>query len=419
MKATSHLPDQEHYRVSPIEAHSLIAVAFDASPQNLEPASREVSTTREPRETEWQSSILRSREVSTTREPREAEWQSSILRSARKDSRPKLTTRNPALLKSSSMSNVMTTASKQPKPTSQRRLHDVSDSKLLRRCSNNGRASSTRNLLKTSSRRSLAVEKKQTSERTLLKASRQSPEVKCVDDKPGTKVQLQGFLEDDNRNRVKSHIVEAADATSTTAISGLSMHTRRASTTAHATRRPTLMPRKTSSQRSIVQNRKSDPHSGDVTLTPARVMSSKVKRPSYKTSKSEGVLRGMPLCPFPSTAATKKRSSKKENESLHSDLSGYTWDCESFATDESFPITSEGFLGVMPFCLYPSPAATKTISSKNENESLYSDASGCTWDCESFATDDESFFPMTKVFPALDQPRIPTSVSKTRLLVTA
>jgi hypothetical protein len=422
MKATSHLPDQERYRVSPVGA------------------------------------VPASREVSTTRYPNDSEWQSRILRSGRKDSRPKLTTRNPDLIKSSSMSNIMATAKKpsmrnimvvplakkspsqrslhdvsgskllrrsstngqassardvmasptksQRSPhdvsgskllrrssnngqassardvmvspaTSQRRIHDVSGSKLLRRSSNNGRASSTRDvmaspaasqrsphdvsgskLLRRSSNngrassardvmasprnpmthRSPVMEKKQTVERTLPRVSRQSPESKCVVNahispkqrvKLGTKVRLQGFLEDDNRNRVKSDIVEAADATSTKAISGLSVHTRKVPTTAHATRRPCVMPSKASSQRSIVQNRKSGPRSSNVALTPSR--------PSYQTSKSEGVLRGMPFCPFPpATAAIKKRPSKKENETLHSDSTECTWECDSFASNDSF-----------------------------------------------------------------------------------
>jgi hypothetical protein len=133
----------------------------------------------------------------------------------------------------------------------------------------------------------------------LLRGSRQSSEAKRVDNaqmlpkqlvKPGIKVHLQGlsanpalngqtvtiakFLEDGNRNRVKPSSVEAADATSTKAVSSLPVHNRvkpssveaadatstkavsslpvhkrNVSTTAHATRRPG-MPPKTSSQRS-------------------------------------------------------------------------------------------------------------------------------------------------------------------------
>jgi hypothetical protein len=306
------LPDQE--QVSLFQELSVKPVALDVRPQNL------ISTTREPKQTERRS----------------------LLQSGRKDSRSKLTTRKPDILRATSMSNVMARAGKQTgqqtlpkdfqrpnimltptkKPTSQRSLHGVSertsksDSELLKRRSNNARASSARDFMASTrnqkSRRDLATEKKQTSERTLLKASRQPSEAKIVDNaqslpkqlvKPGTKIQLQGlnanpalngqtvtiakFLSDDNRNRVKPLSVEAADATSTKAVSSLApVQKRIVPTTAHSTRRPVMAP-KTSSQRSVGQSRKSGSYSGNATPTPTPNLSSKAKIPAYQTSTSE------------------------------------------------------------------------------------------------------------------------------------
>jgi hypothetical protein len=430
VEIVKYLPDQGRYRVSPVEALSVTPVTCDVRPHNLVPVSPEISTTREPRHTERRS----------------------LNQSGRKNSRRKLIAgpRSPEFLQSTSMPNVMERAGKQRsqrislqnfqqpsmsnivsvtpvRKPSQRRLHDVSDSKVLKRRSNNGRTSSARDITvsprnqnsrranneRASSardatasprnqkcRRGLVMEKKQTSERTLLRTSGRSSEAKCVDDarmlpkqhvKPSTNIRLQGFLEDDNCNRVKPDSAKGADAASTKAISSLAVHTRKVPTTAHATNGQTVTitkvlkddkcnsvkpdrmeaadvtpakaanslpvhtwkvpttahatrhpvtPQNTSNQRFIVQNRKSDPRSCNVTLTPYRMLPSKVDRPSYQTAKSESVLIGLPFCPFPSSAATKKRSSTKEKESLHSDSSGCTWDCESFATDETLPITN-------------------------------------------------------------------------------
>jgi hypothetical protein len=290
--------------------------------------------------------------ISTTREPKQTERR-SLLQSGRRDSRSKLTRRQPDFLRASSMSNVMASAGKQTgeqtlpkdfqrpnlmpttakKPKSQRSLHGVSertsksDSELLRRRSNNERAYSSRDVMASTtnqkSRRALAIEK-QTSERTLLNASRQPSEAKRVDDaqtlpkelvKPGTRVRLQGlnatpalngqavtiakFLSDDSRNRVKPLSVEAADATSTKAVSSLAVLKRIVPTTTHATKRPVMAP-KSSSQRSVVQRRKSDSFSGNVTRTPTptRTLSSNAKIPARETSTSECFSVVVSLCPY-------------------------------------------------------------------------------------------------------------------------
>jgi uncharacterized membrane protein YdjX (TVP38/TMEM64 family) len=300
----------------PVEALSVVPVVLDARPQNRVPASREMSTTREPKR-----------------------------QSGRRKSRRKLTTRKPELLRAASMPNVMARGGKQRrqrssirtfeqpsdpnlrvtptrKPTSQLSLHEVSKrpsmsvSEHLKLRSNIDQASSARDITMSTRnqecRRALVMEKKQTSKRTLLGASRQSSEAKSVDDaqmlpkQPGTKVGLHGlnvnpslngqtvtiakFLEDDNRNRAKPRSVEAADATSMKAPSSLQVHNCKVvPTTAHATTRPG-MPKKASSQRFVVQSRKSGPLSDNVTSPPSRSLSLNAKRPAYQTSKSESFL---------------------------------------------------------------------------------------------------------------------------------
>jgi hypothetical protein len=321
-----NLPDQERCRVPLVQELSVMPVALDVRPQHLVPASREMSSTRKPKQTERQS----------------------LLQSGRKDSRSKLTTRKPDLLRASSVSNVMARTGKQmgqqslikdfqkpdiilspaKKSTSQRSLHGVSertsksDSELLKRRSNNERASSARDVNQKSPR-ALVTEKKQTSERTLLKASRKSSKAESIDDaqtlpkqlvKPGTKVQLQGlnanpalkgqtvtiakFLSDENRNRAKPLNVEATDAASTKAVSNLPVQKRIVPTTAHATQHP-VMPQTSSSQRSVLQNRKSAPCSGNVTpTTPSRALSSKAKIPAYQTPTSECFFGVTTTCPY-------------------------------------------------------------------------------------------------------------------------
>jgi hypothetical protein len=316
-----NLPDQE--RDSLLQEISVMPVALADRPQNV------ISTTREPKQTERRS----------------------LLQSGRRDSRSKLTARKPDLLRASSMSNVMASAGKQTgqqtlskdiqRPnlmstpektrTSQRSLHGASertsksDSEILKRRSNNERASSVRDVMASTgnqkSRRALSIEKKQTSERTLMNASRQP----SVDDaqtppkqlvKPGTRVRLQGlnatpalngqavtiakFLSDDKSNRVKPLSVEAADATSTKAVSSLPVLKRIVPTTTHATRRPVMAP-KASSQRSVVQRRKSDSFSGNVTPTPTaptRTLSSNAKIPAHQKSASECFSVVVTLCPY-------------------------------------------------------------------------------------------------------------------------
>jgi hypothetical protein len=336
------LSDQNRYCVQPTGPSGLrgpLPPSLVVKPQDLDPAihhslSREMSTTREPKQTERRS----------------------LLQSGRKDSRSKLITRTQYLLRASSMPNVMARAGKQKsqqsslrdfqqpsmpnimvtpakKPTSQRSLHGVSertsksDLELLKRRSNNERASSERDVTASTrnqkSRRAFLTEKRQPSERIVPRASRQSSEDQCVDDaqmlpkhlvKPSRKVRLQGlntnpalngktvtiakFLEDDNRNRVKPQRVEATDATSTKAVSNLPVHKRKVSTTAHATRRP-VMAQKTSSPRSFVQKRKSGPCSGNAMPTPSRALPSKAKIPAYQTSESESFLGVRTLCPYP------------------------------------------------------------------------------------------------------------------------
>jgi hypothetical protein len=287
----------------------VMPVALGGRPQNLVPASREMSATRE--ETERRS----------------------LRQSGRKGSRPKLTRSKPDLLRSSSMPNVMAKSGKQRrqrssprtvnqasmpnvmvtparKPTSRQSLHGVFertsklDSEPPKRRSNIERASSAQDVTASTrnqkSRRALVMEKKQTSERASRKSvdDTQILQKKLV--KADTKVRLQGlnahpalngqtvtiakFLEDGSRNRVKPRIVEVAGAKSTKAVS-----MRIVPTTTHNTRRPG-MPQKTPSQRSVVQNRKSGPRSGNVTSTPSRALSSEAKRPAYQTSKSESFL---------------------------------------------------------------------------------------------------------------------------------
>jgi hypothetical protein len=138
----------------------------------------------------------------------------------------------------------------------------------------------------------------------------------------GKTVTIAKFLEDDNRNRDKPYSVEAADATSTKAVSSLPVHKRKVPTTAHTTRR-LLMPPKTSSHRSVLQNRKISPRSSNITMTPSRVLSSKAKRPAYQTSKSESFLGGViPLCPYPleyeSPGVSRVGSQTKSFDSLES-----------------------------------------------------------------------------------------------------
>jgi hypothetical protein len=322
-----NLPDQEVCRVPLVQELSVMPVALDVRPQNLVPSSREMSSPRKPKQTERRS----------------------LLQSGRKDSRSKLsTTRKPDLLRASSMSNVMARTGKQmgqqnllkdfqkpdimltpaKKSTSQRSLHGVSertsksDSELLKRRSNNERASSVLDVNQKSPR-ALVTEKKQTSERTLLKASRKSSKAESIDDaetlpkqlvKPGTKVRLQGlnanpalkgqtvtiakFLSDDNRNRVKPLNVEATDAASTKAVSNLPVQKRIAPMAAHTTRHP-VMPQKSSSQRSVLQNRKSAPCSDNVTpTTPSRALSSKAKIPAYQTPTNECFFGVTTACPY-------------------------------------------------------------------------------------------------------------------------
>jgi uncharacterized membrane protein YdjX (TVP38/TMEM64 family) len=321
---------------SPVETLPVMPVAIDVKPPNTVLASEIISTTREPKLTEQRSQV----------------------QSGRSGSRSKLSTRKPASLQTASMPNAMTKTGKrmsqrnslrdfkQPSipntmvapantSTSQRGQQGESertsnsDSEPPKRRSHNERALSARDVTATTrnqkSRGALVSGKKQTSERNFRRASRQSSETKSVDDaqmlpkklvKVDTKVGSQGlnanpasngrtvtiakFLKDDNRNRAKPHKVEAVDARSTKALSSLPVHKRMVPTTAHATRRPG-MPPKASSQRSVVQNRKSGPRSGTVrsTPTPPRALSSKAKRPAYLTSKSESFLGSMPICPYP------------------------------------------------------------------------------------------------------------------------
>jgi hypothetical protein len=289
VEIVKYLPDKGRYRVSPVEALSVTPVTLDVRPQNLVPASREISTTRESRETERRSLFQSGRK----------NFRRSLFQSGRKNFRRKLTARNPEFLRSTSMPNVTARARKQisqqsslkdvqqpsmqntmavtpGRKPSQRSLHNVSDSKLLERRSNNRRASSARDITvsprnqksrraknerasssrdvtastrEQKSRKAPSMEKKQTSDRTLLRSTRRSSEAKCVDnehmlpkqhDKPSTKIRLQGFLEDSNCNRVKPDSAKAADVTSTKAISSLPVHTRKVPTTAHATNGQTV-----------------------------------------------------------------------------------------------------------------------------------------------------------------------------------
>jgi hypothetical protein len=272
-----------------------------------------------------------------TREPKQT-GRRSLLQSGRRDFRPKLITRKPDLLRASSMPNVMARGGKQRrprssrraleessmpnlmvtsarKPTSQQSLHEMSecismpDSEHLKLRSNIERASSARDVTATTrnqkSRRSLVIKNEQTRQRTLLGASsRQSSEVKSVDDAQmlplqglhanpaliGQTVTIAKFLADDYRNRVKPRSVKATDAASMKAVSSPLVHKWKVvPTTAHAARHP-VMPEKASSQRFLVQSRKNDPLSGNVTSTPSGSVSSKAKRPAYQTSKSESFL---------------------------------------------------------------------------------------------------------------------------------
>jgi uncharacterized membrane protein YdjX (TVP38/TMEM64 family) len=209
---------------SPVEVLPVMPVAIDAKPQNIVTASHEISTAIEPNQTE----------------------QRSLVQTGRNDSRPELSTRKPASLKTASMPNAMATARtrrsqrsslrdfKQPSipnkmvtpaktPTSQRRqqgeseaLNSSSDSELinsnadserLKRRSHNERAPSARDVTATTrnqmSRGALVLEKEQTSEHHFPRASRRSTETKSVDDAQmipkqlvisDTKVELQGFI---------------------------------------------------------------------------------------------------------------------------------------------------------------------------------------------------------------------------------
>jgi hypothetical protein len=284
----------------------VVPAALDLEPQNRVPPSREKCTTRGPKQTERRS----------------------VLQSGRRDFRPKQNKQKPDFLRASSMPNVMARGGKQRrprsslrtfqessvpnlmvtparKPTSQQSLHEMSewismsDSEHLKLRSNIERASSARDVTATTrnqkTRRSLLTENEQTSERTLLGASsRQSSEVNSVDDAQmllmqglrsnralnGQTVTIAKFLKDENRNRVKPHSVEAADAASMKAISSPLVHKWKVvPTTARATRHP-MMPEKASSQRFVVQSRDNDPLS----------VSSQAKRPAYQKSKSESFL---------------------------------------------------------------------------------------------------------------------------------
>jgi hypothetical protein len=296
----------------PVEVLSVVPVALDLEPPNRVPPNREKSTTREPKQKERRS----------------------LLQSGRRDFRRKLTTRKPTFLRASSMPNVMVRGGKQRRPRSSLKAFkessmpnlmitpvkkptsremsewtSMSDSEHLKLRSNIERASSARDVTATTrnqrSRRSLVIENKQTSERTLLGASSiRSSEVKSVDDAQmlpmqglhanpalnGQTVTIAKFLEDEYRNRVKPGSVEVADATSMEAVSSPLVHKWKVvPTTAHAARHP-VMPEKASSQRFLVQSRKNDPLSGNVTSTPSGSVSSKAKRPAYQTSKSESFL---------------------------------------------------------------------------------------------------------------------------------
>jgi uncharacterized membrane protein YdjX (TVP38/TMEM64 family) len=283
--------------VLPVEVHSMVPVSLDVKAQNKFPPSQERSATREPKQTERRS----------------------LLQSGRRDFRSKLATRKPEFLRSSSMPNVMARGRKQRRPrtsltaSKEPCLHEVldwtsmSDSEHIKLRSSIGRASSARdvtaNTRNQKSHRALVMEKKQTSERTLLGASsRHSSKAKSVDDAQMLLMQgwhanpalnertvtIAKFLEDDSRNRIKPCSVEAADATSMKAVSSPVVHKWKVvPTTAHATRRP-VIPENASCQRFVVQS--SDPLSGNTTSTPSRSLSSKTKRPVYQTLKSESVL---------------------------------------------------------------------------------------------------------------------------------
>jgi uncharacterized membrane protein YdjX (TVP38/TMEM64 family) len=227
-RAESPAPDVLQVEVLPV-----VPVPPDLEPQNRMPPSREMSTTREPKQTEGRS----------------------LLQSGRRDFRSKLTTRKPAFLRASSMPNVMAIRRKQRRPQASPRAfkqpcpHEVSDwtcmsdfehlklrSSIERAFSARDVTANTRNQ---KSHRALVMEKKQTSERDLLGASsRHSSDTKSVDDAQmllmqglhanpalnGRTVTIAKFLEDDSRNRIKPCSEEAADATSMKAVNSPLVH---------------------------------------------------------------------------------------------------------------------------------------------------------------------------------------------------
>jgi hypothetical protein len=218
------------------------------------------------------------------------------------------------------------------KPASQRSLHGVSvrtfmsDSELLKSTSSIEQVSSARDVTATTRNeliRALVTEKKQTSERTLMRAARHSSTQMLPKRlmRPGSKVRLQELnanadpypaldgqtvkpakcLQDHNNNPANPIRVEEAiyDVTSAKAARDLS-------TTTQPTRRPVIPP-KASSLRSVPVTpiRRSGPRSINVaststsTSTSFRVLSPNGKRPSYQTSKSESVIKSMPRSPYP------------------------------------------------------------------------------------------------------------------------
>jgi hypothetical protein len=196
-----------------IAEYLMVVEYLSDQPQNRVPASREKSTTREPKQTERRS----------------------LLQSGRRESRRKLSTRKPDFLQACSMPNVMARGRRSLRAFKQTSMSDVMEAPAR----------------KPASQRSLNGVSVRTSKSDSEPVKRRSS--------------IGEFLEDDSRSRVKPCRMEAADATSTKAISKLPAHKWKVVSTSPHVTKPPAMPKKSSSQRCVVQNRKSGPRSGNVT----------------------------------------------------------------------------------------------------------------------------------------------------------